>query len=394
MNDFSVESFEKELHNILGWWATNMPDSHEGFIGRVDGLGKAHPVADRGIVLNARILWAFSAAASATGKILYTAMAERAFYYIIKYFEDPENGGYFWLVDWQGKPVDTKKQIYAQAFVIYAFTEYYMLTSNPEALDKAKSLFVLIENKSYDQSKNGYFEAMTMDWRRMDDVRLSDKDANEVKTMNTHLHLLESYTNLYRCDQSTQVFDALSNLILLYKSQFIDPQHGRLKLFFDEDWNENLTHHSFGHEIESVWLLNEAAHVLGDNEVQSEVKEITLKIAHRNKNEGIHPNGAVYNDRHLDGWYSNVFDWWPQAEGVIGFYDAYEKSGEKSFKEAAVACWNYIKNHLIDYENGEWYWGCDMNNQPVLGEDKAGPWKAPYHNSRMCLEMMKRLKIT
>ncbi len=210
--------------------------------------------------------------------------------------------------------------------------------------------------------------------------------------MNTHLHLLECYTNLHKCVQSNQVENALMDLILLYFEKFIDHNNGRLKLFFDENWNENIHHHSYGHEIESVWLLNEAAHALGDNSILTKIENITLKIANRVLNEGIDLSGAVFNEKSVNGFIDPMREWWVTAEGVIGFYDAYQKSNDVAFLKAADNAWEYIQNNLIDVENGEWFWSCNAFGIPTLSEDKAGPWKSCYHNSRLCMEMIKRLK--
>ncbi len=395
MNDpysFCKKAFDRELDNILSWWANNMLDEEgQGFIGRIDGSGIKHPGAPRGIVMYTRILWSFAAAVQSV-KIAYLPLAKKAYQYIIDHFLDRKNGGLYWMVDKSGYPLDKKKQIYAQAFGIYAFATYYQCTGEPEALQIANQIFLLIEKHAHDHEKRGYLEAMTEDWHWMEDVRLSDKEANDKKTMNTHLHLLECFTQLYKVDQRPLYAQALEDLIILYKNKFVDLKTGRLKLFFDEDWNENLTHHSYGHEIESVWLMNEAAEVLGNQKLKESVIDVSLQIAERVIKEGVDGNGAIYNEKSLEGQYHPWRDWWPQAEGVIGFYDAFQKTGKKVYKQASEKCWNYIQQFIIDHNNGEWYWACDQQGRPIITEDKAGPWKAPYHNSRMCMEMINRLE--
>lgn len=387
---FCVKAFDEELDNILSWWANNMLDERtEGYIGKMDGRGIKYPDAHRGIVMYTRILWSFAAAVQ-MGKSEYLPYAEKAYLYIVKHFLDKQNGGFYWMVDNQGHPIDRKKQIYAQAFSIYAFTTYYQCSGNLKAIQQAHQLFSLIEKYAHDHKKMGYLEAMTEDWKWMEEVRLSEKEANDMKTMNTHLHLLECYTQLYRVDK--KVGKELEDLIRLYVNRFVDQTSGRLKLFFDEDWKENLAHHSYGHEIESVWLMNEAAEVLNNNELTKMVADVSLQIAARVLNEGIDKKGAIYNEKSLEGKYHPWRDWWPQAEGVIGFYDAFQKSGKEIYRQASAQCWKYIQRYIIDHKNGEWYWARDEDGKPVLSEDKAGPWKAPYHNSRMCMEMIKRLE--
>ena len=388
---FSKEAFDLELDNIFGWWAQHMPDpTGNGFFGRVDGLGKVDFDADKGVILNTRILWACSAACR-LGKTQFQLLADKAYQYLLKHFVDPDFGGLYWSVNAQGAVVDAKKQVYAQAFGIYAFSEYYLLTGDKQALDLARSLFELLEAKAKDKKNFGYWEAKSQSWEPLEVVALSEKEGNDAKTMNTHLHVLEAYTNLYRCDQSKPIAKALSKLICLYVDKFVDLESKRLKLFFDEFWVENYTHESFGHEIESAWLLNEACEVLGDKVLQAQVNFVTIEIAYRVKAHGIDHKGAVYNDRFQDGTYHAERDWWPQAEGVVGFFDAYQSSMDEELLETSSEIWNYIQLFQKDYENGEWYWGCDEDGNPIVNKDKAGPWKAPYHNGRMCIEMIKRL---
>lgn len=389
---FTANTFSTELTSILNWWSIHSVD-HDlgGFIGRIDGSNNKHLNAPKAAILNTRILWSFSAAAN-EGYSDHIEVCHRAYEYIVDHFMDSENGGIYWMLNAQGQPIDRKKQVYAQAFCIYAFTEYYMLTKDKRVLDQALDLFQLLESNSRDHELGGYFEAFSNDWQKLDNVRLSEKEGNDTKTMNTHLHILEAYTNLYRACTTEKVRGALEDLVDLYLKRFIDPKTGRLKLFFDEHWNENLTHHSPGHEIESCWLLNEASHVLADQTRRQRTQEIGIVVAKKVLNHGVDNNGSIINEILLDGGYDDQRDWWPQAEGVIGFYDAYDLSKEKVFLEAAQKCWSFIDKNIIDHTNGEWYWAAASGGTPITSENKLGPWKAPYHNTRMCLEMIKRLE--
>jgi mannobiose 2-epimerase len=389
---FTKQAFKNELLQILDWWSTHTVDNvNGGFIGRMDGKGLVQANADKGVILNTRILWTFSAALNA-GLELYKPFAERAFKYIERYFADQIEGGFYWMVDAEGNPKNKRKQIYAQAFGIYALTEYHMATGDETALERAIRIFNLIEDKSLDPVNKGYIEAMSNDWQMIEDVRLSDKDSNSVKTMNTHLHILEAYTNLYRCNPVGKIKTALSDLIQLYCDQFIDVRMGRLKLFFDINWKENMTHHSFGHEIESAWLLFEAAKVLGQDEIMRYIVPFIDAMVERVTREGISPNGGIYNERTPDGTYDTMQDWWPQAEAVVGFYDAYQRTKKKDYLRASAHCWDFINHSMKDNKHGEWFWSVDQHGIPNTVEDIAGPWKAPYHNARMCLEMIKRLQ--
>ena len=291
----------------------------------------------------------------------------------------------------RGIPMDTQKQIYAQAFAIYALTEYYQLTKNKAALEKATEIFWLIEKYSFDREKNGYLSAFARDWTEMDDIRLSEKDANEAKIMNTHLHVLEAYTNFYRVAPFTALQEALKNTIQLFIDHFYIPENGSMHIYFDENWNPKGEDISFGHNIEASWLLWEAGEVLKDEVILQKLIPICTHMAKAVHATGIDEDGALLYEADPNGLKDTDKHWWPQAEAVVGFWNAWEMTGEAPFTAAAVNCWAFIKKSLIDTEDGEWHWRTDRCGVPVLTEDKAGPWKAPYHNSRMCLEMLKRL---
>ena len=380
-----------ELDSILQWWATRMTDDqHGGFYGRIDGRGLLHPEADKGVILNARILWTFSAAARFSGNPAWTTVAERAYHYFSLHFIDPHQGGVFWMLDHLGEPVQTKKQVYAQAFAVYALSEYFLLTRRPEALQSALEIFWLVEKYSRDPERGGYFEAFSRDWRPLADLRLSDKDANAAKTMNTHLHLLEAFTNLYRAYPNGAVKAPLKSLIECFLDKFIDPATHHLRLFFDERWNLQPGPVSFGHDIECSWLLCEAAEALGDPGLLPKATRAALAMAGATLREGLDTDGGLFNEVHPDGSFDTDKHWWPQAEAVVGFYHAWQRSGDKQYLHASLGCWSFIKRFLKDPEGGEWHWRTDRQGLPVLSEDKAGPWKCPYHNGRMGMEMMRR----
>ncbi|MFV0469644.1 MAG: AGE family epimerase/isomerase [Dysgonomonas sp.] len=387
-----MRGFRTELTEIiLPFWISNMPDDvNGGFYGRIDGNGILHPEANKGAVLNARILWTFSAAYRLLKKTEYLAMAERAFDYIIRYFLDKTNGGVYWELDCKGNPVNTKKQVYAQGFALYAFSEFYRATNNVHALEMAKEFFYLLE-KCTDKNLGGYYEAFTADWQPIDDMRLSDKDANEKKTMNTHLHVLEPYTNLCRIWDNEQLKEAQKKLIDIFTEKILNKETHHLHLFFDEEWIVKSTIVSYGHDVEASWLLFEAAEVLGDKAILEKIRPITLKITNASC-EGLQPDGSlIYEKEH------NHTDadrhWWVQAEAVIGFMYAYKNSGNELYKNNAARVWNYIQNQISDKENGEWYWSRTADGNINRQEDKAGFWKCPYHNSRMCLEMMENFGL-
>jgi cellobiose epimerase len=381
------------VNNILPFWMEKMIDStYGGFYGRIDGSGNIYDDADKGCVLNSRILWTFSSAYRVLKNPDYLGTVERSKDYLLNHFFDKEFGGVFWLIDHKGKMKDGKKQIYAQAFAIYGLTEYYRITNDMTCLEKAIDLFRLIEKYSYDNKLDGYFEAFSREWDTIDDLRLSAKDANEKKTMNTHLHVLEAYTNLYRIWKDDLLKKQLHGLINVFTDKIVNNQTFNLNMFFDEEWNDKTDLVSYGHNIESSWLIHEAASVLGDENLLGKVKNICLKIAETSR-KGIMADGSmIYENFFRSGHIDTDRHWWVQAETVIGFLNAYTLSGKEEYFDLSLAAWKFISAHLVDRRNKEWYWSVDKNLQPNLKEDKAGFWKCPYHNSRMCLEIIERHK--
>ncbi|OYP39249.1 N-acyl-D-glucosamine 2-epimerase [Prevotella sp. P5-126] len=378
--------------NILRFWLDKMVDQeHGGFYGRIDGHEHLHADAEKGAILNARILWAFSAAYRVLGDKTYLEAASRAKHYIIDHFIDPEYGGVYWSLDCNGKPLDTKKQFYAIGFAIYGMSEYARATGDAEALKVAIDLYRCIEEHALDHEYNGYIEAMTRDWQPIADMRLSELDANYPKSQNTHLHIIEPYTNLYRVWKSDELKASLHNLIDIFTDRILNPETHHLDLFFDMDWKRGAgALESYGHDIECSWLIHEAALVLGDAEVLKKVEPIVEMVAKASE-KGLNADGSMVHEANLDtGYVDSDLHWWVQAEAVVGFFNIYQYFGDESALQKAQHCWTYIKENLIDNENGEWHWSRRKDGTLNLDDDKAGFWKCPYHNSRMCLEIIER----
>lgn len=397
-NEFSIikqEIYDELTKNILPFWMERMVDEKNGgFFGQINGENKLVSEAPKGGILNARILWTFSSAVLNLINSQYLTFAERAKNYILNHFFDAENGGTYWMLHADGTPADTKKQIYSQAFFIYALTELHRASGDEECLSKAKDLFHLIEKHSFDSEKNGYFEAYSRDWQLLDDLRLSEKDANEKKTMNTHLHILEAYTNLYRVWKDENLEKQLQNLIELFLTKIINPRTHHLDLFFDEDWNCKSTIISYGHDIECAWLLNEAAEVLGNENLLNRVFKETLLVTEASS-EGIQSNGGLINEKNYQtGHTDKNFDWWPQAEGMVGFFHAFQQTKNEYYALRTASLWSFIQENIIDHDGGEWFWSVTETGIKNTKDDKAGFWKCPYHNSRMCLEMIRRIENT
>lgn len=386
-----ASALQDELEHILNYWQHTVIDmEYGGFRGEITNDNVVVPMADKGAVLNARILWAFSAAYRLNGRQDDLLMANRAYEYIVQYFIDHEYGGVFWMVDYTGQVTNSKKQIYALAFTIYALSEYFMATANEKAKTYAILLFRQLAAHSFDPVYGGYFEAFGRQWEPLSDLRLSMKDANEKKTMNTHLHVLEAFTNLYRIWPDDELEDRIIGLLGLFNKHIIDHQNGHLKLFFDEEWNPKSSDISFGHDIEASWLLLEAAETIAAPHWIGLAKDIAIKMAHACK-EGLDTDGGLWYEK--DTAQPHIIKekhWWVQAESMVGFFNAWQLSGDAELLAIAMKNWDYVRQNLVDNVNGEWFWGRDAQGQ-LMPEDKAGVWKCPYHNSRACIEIISRI---
>ena len=384
--------FKKEvLHNlsdnILSFWIDRMVDPAGGFYGRCGADNIIQPDAPKGAILNARILWAFSAAYRVTKVEKYLEMAERAKNYIENYFIDKDFGGLYWALNADGTPLDTKKQFYAIGFAIYGLSEFSRATGDEGAKELALRLFYDIERHSRDNAAGGYIEALTRDWQPIGDMRLSDKDDNAAKTMNTHLHILEPYTNLLRiAPENDELRRAVRELIDIFLDRIEDSHSHHLGLFFDTDWSRRDSEISYGHDIEASWLLLEAAQVLAQPDVLEKTLRHTQKIALAAL-EGRCFDGSMIYERHASGSYDNDKHWWVQAENVVGQLYLWKYHGMAEMYDKAVQSWEYIRDNIVDEANGEWIWS-RRGKLANDSDDKAGFWKCPYHNSRMCLEVI------
>jgi mannobiose 2-epimerase len=383
-----------ELGRILQFWSDFTPDEvNGGFYGRIDNDNQVIAGSPKGSVLNARILWTFSAAYNLNPNPDYLALASRAYHYIVKHFIDQQYGGVYWSVDFKGHPIDTKKQVYAIAFTIYALSEFYKASGNKAAKQEAKDMFYLLVEKAYDPVKTGYFEAFTKDWKAIDDLRLSAKDENEKKTMNTHLHVVEAYTNLYRIWPDKALKEHIQTLLDNFFHHFINHHTHHLVLFFDEDWTRKSGLISYGHDIEAAWLLLEAAEVIQDEALIERIKALSIAVADETI-KGLDADGGLwYEYEPADGRLIKEKHWWVQAEAMVGFFNAWQISGDKKYLELSVNSWRFVKDKILDTVNGEWFWGITPSGEIMPKEDKVGIWKCPYHNSRACIEIIKRNKL-
>lgn len=387
------QQLQSEWKNILSYWKDNMTDhQYGGFYGSINNDNSVVAAAPKGIVLNSRIVWTFSAAYQYAKDEQYLQVATRAFDYIAKHFIDTQYGGVYWSVNEQGNMLDGRKQVYGLAFAIYGCSEYYKATGNEAAVEICKDLFNKIEEYSLDKQRNGYIEAFTREWQQIDDLRLSEKDDNEAKTMNTHLHIIEAYANLYRVWPDDMLRSKIVNLLFIFDNYIIDHRAGHLHLFMDDEWNVKSTVQSFGHDVEAAWLLLQCAEVINDDKLIARYKELSVKIAQA-ATEGLDTDGGLWyeydsaNDQLVKEKHS-----WPQAEAMTGFFTAWQLTGDEKYLNYSFNAWQFVQQYLLDKKNGEWYWGV-YADYSLMQKEKAGFWKCPYHNGRTCLELITRISV-
>jgi cellobiose epimerase len=381
------------LTNILPFWMEHTLD-HEngGYYGALTNDLAVDNDVPRSAVVAARILWTFSAAYRAYNDPAYMRAARHAFNYLTGPLWDAEYGGVYWTVDRQGRAVNDRKHVYAQAFAIYALSEYYQACGSPQALALAQKLFRLVEAHSSDSLHGGNIECLSRTWGALADMRLSDKEPQARKSMNTLLHLMEAYTNLLRIWPDPEVKAKQAGLVRVFLEHIIDLESGHFRLYFDDAWRSLQPEISYGHDIEGAWLVVEAAEVQGDPQLLERARAAGLRMAAAVYAEGRDSDGSVFYEAGAHNPHAAEKHWWGQAEGMVGFFSAYQDSGREDLAIAALQCWDYIEAHFIDRVHGDWFKVLDRAGTPLPGQLKVGPWECPYHHARACMEMDRRIK--
>jgi 4-O-beta-D-mannosyl-D-glucose phosphorylase len=401
------EVYQELTQNILPFWLSKARDQASGgFYGAMDNDAKGDPSAPRSIVMTARHLWTYSAASRFLKEGALLEGADYAYEYLTKSYVDKQNKGVYWTVDSDGKPIDERKQIYGQAFAIYGLSEYACalldfgrIPDSDAALELALTIFEALERRARDKTCGGYCEAMSADWRNIEDKRLSPIDKNCEKSMNTNLHVLEALTTLLRtvrllCSPEelviVEIKEALESLIdATMEHIFGDDAH--LRLFFTENWESISDITSFGHDIEASWLLWEAVVETENKALAEKIRPFVLKIAETSLSQGFDQiTGALENEIH-EGVRDTTRIWWCQAEALVGFFNAYQLSKDSKFLSVALSEWRWIKDFQRDAAGGDWFWAVSKDGEPDLSQLKGGNWKTPYHNARCCMELLKRL---
>ena len=380
------------LENLLPYWVKTAPDPDgDGFVGQVGPGEVVDPEAPRGALLTSRILWTFSAAHLRWPEMGYLEMADRAHADLVGRFWDEAHGGLYWSIAADGLPLNSDKNIYGQAFGIFALTEYYQATGHQEAQERAIEIYRLMDLNARDRTHGGFLELFATDWsRKPANTAVVMGVGQGAKSQNTHLHVMEAFTNLLKTWPDAGLLEAQQEVVDLMLNKVLDKEEWHLHLFFDDAWGVVSTGVSYGHDIEAAWLMQQAAEQLGDGVMIEIARKAAVEIARATLAEGLDADGALFYAGEPDGPTNRIKAWWPQAEGVVGFLNAWQVSGDDRFLEAANRIWTFIEETMIDRENGGWFHSISPDGR-VLPMEKIGLWTCPYHNARAAMEMIDRL---
>ncbi len=380
----------QEFNNVISFWINNVIDyENNDFIGKIKSDGKKSKESEKSLILATRILWTFSKCYLKFKEKVYLKTADILYKYIINHFIDKKYGGFYWILDFKGNPIDTSKKFYGQSFGIYSFTEYTKASGNKDALAKAFEIFEIIEKYGKDKKNKGYFETAAEDFSPVEDMRLSEKDLNAPKSMNAHLHIMEAYSNLADYSKESKVIKVLEELINIFIYKIIQ-SNWHLGLFFDLNWNLLSDLISYGHDIECSWLLIEAAKVTGNNELIEKVKKVSVSLAEVSLKEAIDTDNGIFYEGDKKGPFKTKKEWWMQVEAMVGYMQAYQLTKKELFIDKIINIWNFCKEKFKT-PYGEWYYFIDEKGNPDKNKEIAGPWKCPYHSIRAFIEIMDRI---
>lgn len=389
MQRISQAAWEELTGRLLPFWKALRDEEHGGYYGYMDFNLNLDKKAEKGCILNSRILWFFSQAAVVLKDDSLIPYARHAYNFLREKCLDRECGGVYWSLTCDGRPLDDSKHTYNQAFAIYGLSAYYRLTGDEEALNLARELFRLIEKKCAD--RGGYLEAFSRDFRPVSNEKLSENGVMAGRTMNTLLHVFEGYAGLYQAAHDPQAAQAMGRILDIYRGKVYNPKLHRQEVFFDKDYNSLIDLTSYGHDIESSWLMDWGTSLLEDKGVRSAVYAIDSDLADNILKTALQPDGSVVNECEK-GMVDAHRVWWVQAEAVLGFVNAWGKHPERTeYRDAAAQVWHYIQDKVADRRPvGEWFWRLNADGTPDRAKPVVEPWKCPYHNGRMCLELIRR----
>lgn len=393
LSELSSAAEHELLENILPFWLKHAPSSGPfAFQGELDAQREPRPQALRGMLLSARLLYTFSAAHRMYPANGYLELADKAYLDLEQRFWDVRHGGYYWSANADGSINDRRKQVYGQSFAIYGLAEYSLASGRPEPLQRAIQLFHLLEKHSHDARNGGYIEAYNEKWERPEGMVFSVIGPDFEKSQNTHLHLMEAFSALHRAYPDPLVRTRLREVTELMITKIPTPNGKHLQLYFDADWTPRSDRLSYGHDIEANWLLCDAADTLEEADFTKRVHRAALQLAQATRDEGLDADGGIWNEADPKGLTNAGKDWWAQAEGAVGFLNAYQISGDDTQLDAALRVWAFAECRLVDRKDGGWFWGVKPDGITDTQAPKLSMWKCPYHNARACMELIRRVR--
>lgn len=372
---------------IIPFWKRMRDDTFGGYYGYMDYDLQVDRKSVKGCILNSRITWFFASAYLTLGDESLLEEAKHGYRFLREHCMDAERGGVYWSLRYDGTPEDTTKHAYNQAFAIYALSAYYEASEDREALDKALELFSLIEERCTDEY--GYKEAFDQEFREIENDKLSENGVMAEKTMNTLLHVFEAYTELYRVSGRKEVKSRLEWILDTFAEKVYHPKRHRQEVFFDREMHSILDLHSYGHDIETAWLIQRGCEVLGEVSYLEKMRPVILDLTEEIYRKAF--DGHSLANECEKGKVDETRIWWVQAEAVVGFLNGYRLAPErKEYLDAALAEWDFIRTHVIDRRpESEWFWEVTKKGESINRKPIVEPWKCPYHNGRMCLEVIK-----
>ena len=390
MKEWQNEFRQELTGRIIPFWQNLTDPEFGGYYGLLDFDLKLDKKAVKGCILNSRILWFFSSAAMCLKDESLLKNAEHAYRFMLDHCVDQELGGVYWSVNYDGTVCDDTKHTYNQAFAIYALAAYARATGRQEPIDLAWKIFEIIESKCRDE--NGYLEAYTRDFKPASNEKLSENGVMATRTMNTLLHVYEGYSGLYQATGDPRLAERLREMLEIFHSKIYNPERRRQEVFFDGEYNTLIDLHSYGHDIESAWLLDWGCSLMEDEALNQKLIPVLTEMA-QNVYELAYHGAGLYNECE-NGVDDKKRIWWVQAETVVGFMNAWQRNPEMThFLKASQEVWEYIKNNIVDQREGsEWFWAVQDDGRPDSSREIVEPWKCPYHNGRMCIEMIRRLE--
>jgi len=380
--------------NLMKWWTTHTPDDKNGgFHGIVGYDNTPDTSAPRFIVLTARLLWTYSALYEISKDDRHKALATRAYDYLVKHHHDKEHGGFYAYVSPTGTVTNDRKFTYGNAFAVYGLSEYARVFNSDAAKKLAAETVNIMDTHIWDVEHKGYYETATRDWQYLPNVILIQEDPKNEKTMNTHLHVLEAYANLLRIHDTKPLRSKVRQLLYIMLNKVVNHENWHFNYFQTRDWTPTTPNLSLGHDIEGSWLLYEAAEILNEPEALADTRKVCVNMARAVYDDGIAESGGIYTTYYYKKrQYSQDLSWWEQCEGVIGFLNAYTLTREEKFLTASIAALEFIDKYFIDKKYGGWYAYISQDGQPRPNWHKASPFMCPYHNARMSIELIKRLR--